>query len=164
MPGSANRNPDGHLEFEYEGETEIFWESQRTAYNLNQRIFLDEEGNEYAEGVLKLVPDASSASQGNDASQPQLTASRFEMKLIREIAERILRYYRRMEPEEDVALTKYILDIEMTHCNGTPLDLEKLRDFRYADFWHDIGGIQQHLDRETGKLKAPFHPRCALDQ
>lgn len=55
----------------------------------------------------------------------------------------------------------FIMDIEATHCNGCPIDLDKLLDTPDFDFMHDIAGITNCLDRETGKLKDCFLPRCA---
>ena len=44
------------------------------------------------------------------------------------------------------------------HC---PLDVEKLLSFPDMDFFHDVFGIMQHMDRETGELMHCFLPRCA---
>lgn len=56
--------------------------------------------------------------------------------------------------------------LEMTlracHCNGTPLELDKLLAAEPVDFWHDIHGLQKHINRDTGKLVG-FEPRCALN-
>lgn len=53
------------------------------------------------------------------------------------------------------------MDIEATHANGCPLDLEKLYEFDDFNFKHDIYGIARHIDRRTGKLTRCFLPRCA---
>ena len=53
------------------------------------------------------------------------------------------------------------MDITATHISGCPLDLEKLEGFEDFSFIHDVGGISEHLDRKTGKLKDFFLPRCA---
>ena len=52
-------------------------------------------------------------------------------------------------------------DIMATHISGCPLDLEKLEGFDNFEFLHDVGGIIDHLDRKTGKLKDCFLPRCS---
>lgn len=57
-PGSARRKPEGSLEFDYEGTTEILWDEQKTIVRNGQRIFLDEEGGEYPENELRLAPEA----------------------------------------------------------------------------------------------------------
>jgi hypothetical protein len=54
------------------------------------------------------------------------------------------------------------MDITATHANGTKLDLEKLLNFDNFNFTHDIAGIENHLDRKTGKLDNRFMPRCSV--
>jgi hypothetical protein len=53
------------------------------------------------------------------------------------------------------------MDITATHLNGCPLDLDKLLSFDGFNFTHDIAGISTHIDRNTGKLRNCFLPRCA---
>jgi hypothetical protein len=53
------------------------------------------------------------------------------------------------------------MDVTATHCNGTPLDLEKLLAFDEFNVAHDIYGIMDCIDRNTGKLTSGFLPRCA---
>ena len=53
------------------------------------------------------------------------------------------------------------LDLTACHLNGCPLDLGKLLDAGGVDFWHDIHGINEHIDRQTGKLRNCFVPRCS---
>lgn len=55
----------------------------------------------------------------------------------------------------------FAMDIEATHSNGCPLDLDKLLNFPELDFWHDLNGIGEHLDRNTGELKDCFLLRCS---
>lgn len=54
------------------------------------------------------------------------------------------------------------MDIHMylcaVHLNGCPLRLAALLDADNFNFWHDIGGILAHLDRNTGELKSHFIP------
>lgn len=52
-----------------------------------------------------------------------------------------------------------MMDLTATHANGCPLDLEGLANAKAFDFWHDIRGIQRHLNRDTGKLEDCFLPR-----
>ena len=56
------------------------------------------------------------------------------------------------------------MDLTATHVSGCPLDFKKLLDFAEFDFWHDIGGINRHIDRGTGELEDCFVPRCAMGQ
>jgi hypothetical protein len=45
--------------------------------------------------------------------------------------------------------------------NGNnPLDLGKLMDFDDFNFAHDMSGISNCMNRETGKLENHFSPRC----
>jgi len=53
------------------------------------------------------------------------------------------------------------MDLTATHCNGTPLDFEKLLGFDEFNFAHDIYGIIDSINRTTGKLENCFLPRCA---
>ncbi|HAX18412.1 MAG TPA: hypothetical protein DCY00_07455 [Actinobacteria bacterium] len=55
------------------------------------------------------------------------------------------------------------MDISAAHSNGCRLDLEKLLKAPDADFFHDIVGICNNIDRNTGKLGNLFLPRCALN-
>jgi hypothetical protein len=54
-----------------------------------------------------------------------------------------------------------IMDLEATHCNGCPMDFDRLLGAPDLDFYHDLNGIASHLDRETGKLQDFFLPRCS---
>lgn len=60
-----------------------------------------------------------------------------------------------------VSLLDAQMDVTACHCNGTKLDLEKLLKFPDFDFLHDMAGIRNCIDRETGKLTNCFLPRCA---
>lgn len=56
---------------------------------------------------------------------------------------------------------KVIMDLTACHCNGTPLDLESLLDAEDYEFMHDMNGIRNYIDRDTGKLEQCFQPRHA---
>jgi hypothetical protein len=56
-PGSVRREASGGFSFDYEGTTEIFWDDQRTVVENDERVFLDDEGVEYLESELRLVPE-----------------------------------------------------------------------------------------------------------
>lgn len=60
-------------------------------------------------------------------------------------------------PESDPVCV--FMDIAACHLNGTPLKLQELLQADKTNFLHDIGGINRHLDRTTGELKAGFLPR-----
>ncbi len=59
VPGRAEivadsfvRQADGTAEFDWEGETEIFWDGQQTDERDGERIFLTHEGEECKESEL----------------------------------------------------------------------------------------------------------------
>lgn len=66
---------------------------------------------------------------------------------------------------ETVGIPRDTLDITMDlracRANGCRLDLAKLLAFRDFDFMHDVMGIAEHLDHDTGQLTDCFLPRCA---
>lgn len=53
------------------------------------------------------------------------------------------------------------MDLTICHLNGCPLDLDKLLGSDLGDFGHDVNGIGQFLDRQTGVLTEYFSPRCS---
>ena len=53
------------------------------------------------------------------------------------------------------------MDLTAVHANGCPLDLARLAAADNFNLMHDVLGIARHLDRETGKLRDFFRPRCA---
>ncbi len=86
-------------------------------------------------------------------------ATKGDAALIGQIVQRAIRetkvYKDRLECE---------MDLTAAHLNGCPLDLKRLRDAPEYDFHHDISGIRQHIDRNTGTLLNCFLPRCAMTQ
>lgn len=54
-----------------------------------------------------------------------------------------------------------LMDLEATHCNGTPLDFDKFLAFDDFNFAHDFFGIKDCINRRTGELKNCFVPRCS---
>ena len=57
--GSVRAAPHGGFTFEFEGTTEVFWDGQETEVWDGERVFLDADGNEFTENVLRLVPEDS---------------------------------------------------------------------------------------------------------
>ncbi len=83
-------------------------------------------------------------------------ATKKEMLMIAKIADRAEKLgigYDRMT---------MVMDVEVCHSNGSPLDIPALLEASDADFAHDINGIRRHINRETGKLEGCFFPRCGL--
>lgn len=54
------------------------------------------------------------------------------------------------------------MDITAVHANGMPLKLKELLASDELSFFHDVWGIEKHIDRETGQLKDCFLPRFAV--
>ena len=48
------------------------------------------------------------------------------------------------------------------HTHGCPLDLDKMLKADTFTLNHDIYGIHNHINMETGGLENCFVPRCAL--
>ncbi len=59
-----------------------------------------------------------------------------------------------------IGLLSLEMDLTATHL-GCPLKLSELLKAPKFDFAHDIGGIEMHLNRTTGKLENCFLPRYA---
>ena len=55
----------------------------------------------------------------------------------------------------------FVMDLNVCHSNGTPLDFDKLLAFPRFDFLHDCYGIMDNLNRKTGNLERFFLPRSA---
>lgn len=90
----------------------------------------------------------------------EATPAEFEIiKAITDRALALLKMY--LSPTYTVAEAKQTLmmDIEATHCNGCPLDLDGLLAAVDDDFVHDVRGIHLYLDRNTGQLTKKFQPR-----
>lgn len=51
------------------------------------------------------------------------------------------------------------MDVTAVHANGNPLRLEDLLAADDFNFAHDMSGICNCLDRDTGKLARGFSPR-----
>ena len=78
----------------------------------------------------------------------------------REIYDRITKIAQRAHPSLDYQTLH--MDLTAVHLNGNPLDLDKLLNSAFIDFDHDVCGITNKIDRETGKLRDCFVPRCSV--
>lgn len=88
-------------------------------------------------------------------TMPSFQTTRADALLIHEIAVRS----KKLGNTRD--LIQIDMDVTACHANGCPLDLEKLLNFPNFDFMHDIVGIRDHLNRQTGKLERCFLPRSS---
>jgi len=86
------------------------------------------------------------------------TITKSEYETIAAIARRAQRMFRNAGVERDYL--DCMMDIEAAHMD-CGLKLEELAEADKFNFSHDVGGIANHLDRETGKLKDCFLPRYA---
>lgn len=55
--------------------------------------------------------------------------------------------------------TSMVMDVTATHANGNPLRLDDLLAADDFNFAHDMSGIANCLDRNTGRLTNHFRPR-----
>lgn len=55
--------------------------------------------------------------------------------------------------------TNIIMVLRAAQCAGANLDFDKMIDASSEDLMHDINGILDNIDHETGKLKNNFLPK-----
>lgn len=53
------------------------------------------------------------------------------------------------------------MDLVAVHVGDCPMDFGKLLKADDFNFFHDVFGIMNHIDRNTGKLRDCFLPRCS---
>ena len=82
--------------------------------------------------------------------------SKEEYTLINEVVNRAMKLYQGITDEMGLNM-----DIIAAHLNGTPLDFNKLLSFDDFNFGHDIIGIMNNINRNTGELDNCFLPRCS---
>lgn len=78
-----------------------------------------------------------------------------ESNLIKQIVERS--HSLGMAPD----LTSLEMDLVAVYQNDCLLDFEKLLKADDFDFAHDVCGIQNHINRDNGRLQNHFLPKCA---
>lgn len=76
-------------------------------------------------------------------------------RIITDIAKRAVNVF----PDLDYVYMNVSMDIAATHANGTPLKLKELLAADDFNFAHDVAGIRNNLNRESGKLENCFLPR-----
>jgi hypothetical protein len=57
-----------------------------------------------------------------------------------------------------------MMDVTACHLNGNPLKLEALSEADDFNFIHDVYGICNHIDRESGHLRDCFSPRFSVPE
>jgi hypothetical protein len=90
-----------------------------------------------------------------------MTEERDYIELISKIAERGLHVINELG-HRSVKKLDLMMDVEYTHEEAIPLDLEQFLNFPNGDFAHDITGIYYNFNRETKEMDNFFVPRCAL--
>jgi hypothetical protein len=88
-----------------------------------------------------------------------MTATREDTEMIAEIAKRFVDLCKGMG--QNVERISIIMDLTAAHTNGCPLRLQELAEADDFNLIHDVMGINQHLDRNTGTLTDCFVPRFA---
>ena len=80
-----------------------------------------------------------------------------EELLVGKIAQRAIKKVRFIYPK--FSKLDLIMDITATHNENDKLRLEDWLNSDDSNFYHDVFGIMENIDRETGKLKNFFEPR-----
>jgi hypothetical protein len=90
-------------------------------------------------------------------SEIKFTTDRHDSDLIARIVDRgwAIEWLRRSYAQK----LDMLMDVSAVHANGNPLRLEALLAADDFNFAHDMSGICNCLDRETGKLTRNFSPR-----
>lgn len=83
-------------------------------------------------------------------SYPNFNVSAADAVLIAKIVDRA------MPRGSSTTRLRLSMDLTACHANGCPLRLEELLKAEAADFAHDINGIAENIDRETGKMGRRF--------
>lgn len=85
--------------------------------------------------------------------------TRIESNLIGRIAQRAVSMAEKQQVDYDYMTAT--MDVTACHANGMKLDLQKLIDADDFTFSHDVFGIANHINRDTGKIERLFVPRCS---
>lgn len=80
-----------------------------------------------------------------------------ENKMINKIVDRFFTFEELKN--SNIPRTVVMMDLTACHLNGCPLKLEELLNADDFNFIHDVFGIGDNIDRDTGKLKNHFLPR-----
>lgn len=93
-------------------------------------------------------------------SQINWKTSDEERKIIRKVVDRISRLNKPAELTNEDKLN-VTMTLTACHLNGNPLDFEKMLICDEFTLFHDLVGIEKHLNQETGKIERHFLPRCS---
>ena len=84
-----------------------------------------------------------------------------ELNVASDIADRALAMFNEMGIKR--SKQDWLMDVCFAH-KAVPLRLVALRDADEFNFCHDLGGIMNHLNRETFELEDCFVPRFARQE
>ena len=84
-------------------------------------------------------------------------------RLVQKIVDRFQKLTTKSNPRARLSKAKLelVLDIVACHMNGCELDLEKLLNFDDFNLVHDVAGIRNRIDRNTGQINGCFLPKCS---
>lgn len=85
-----------------------------------------------------------------------------DSSLINKLVDRLFQLNKEYNLGHDLDKVDILMDVTATHLNGCPLLLEDWLNSDDFNFMHDMVGIINHLDRDTGKLSNHFLPRFAV--
>jgi hypothetical protein len=92
------------------------------------------------------------------SKQASFDVTQEDSEIIREIVARA----RKADPDLDaLSLT---MDITACHASGNPLKLRELLEADDFNFAHDVFGIQNCINRESGELTRNFLPRFSVPE
>ena len=101
---------------------------------------------------LFLKNEGEETMDNNIDREKKLEESRLVMKIVNRGWETMKRHYK--------TKLDMIMDIDAAN-KDCPLKLQELLDTDDFNFYHDLMGIGQHMNRNTGKLEDCFLPRFA---
>ncbi len=87
----------------------------------------------------------------------QLKTTKEEYRVIGKIATRATRICKTYGIKYN--LFECSMDIIITHLNAQKIKLQELSEADEGNFMHDILGIRNHLNKQTGELRDCFLPR-----
>lgn len=89
----------------------------------------------------------------------KFNATREDLDWITQIVDRALENKSLASKTDFISLS---MDIELVHCRDIRLNLQGLFEADNFNFFHDIIGIHNNLNRSTGELDNCFLPRFVI--
>ena len=96
----------------------------------------------------------------SNTNEVNFTISPEDARIIDAITKRAQAEHERAHDKPLAGAIGLTMDLSALQANANPpYDLARLLESHSVDFWHDVSGIRQSIDRETGKLQDLFEPR-----